>query len=188
MPCTISLIHRGAQHKLVTLAGRRHVITLERRPRAGVGHHASRRPLPDPGADALHRHFLQLLQDLPDQQARCAAFSPVQRRSFERSSASGSARLEFSGTPLPEVRGWRPPRTAARPSPENNRSAGGVCCSYASSRSRITASLVVVPDDQRCAVQIAHTRHLGRLGNRRCTGCRTRGHCRRPVRRAIIIL
>ncbi len=81
-------VHRSAQHKPVLLTRRRHIITFEGRPRPGVRHHLYGGDFQVPGCHPFHRDLPQLLQIPARPAVRCAAFSPVQRESFERSSVS----------------------------------------------------------------------------------------------------
>ena len=72
-------IHRSAQHKLITLARRRHIISLERRLGAGIGDHLHRRDFQIPGARPFHRHVFISCRI-------CQTSNPV-RRIFSSSAA-----------------------------------------------------------------------------------------------------
>ena len=186
IPCTISLVHRGAQHKLESLAGRRNVVAFEGGLGAGVGRSSFRRPLRDPMvAGPFDRQSPSTSAGSAKPAVRCAASSPVPRRSSEQSSVSNAwqiLRNTASGDSFRHPHLHHP--TVDRSVILQHR-AGLPFVGFQPFADHRFA--IVFPDYQRLSVQ---SHRLSSRGGRDAMLYRVpqRGHCRRPVKRAIITL
>ena len=179
-------VHRSAQHKLERLAGRRHVVPFERGPRAGIGDHLLGGDFQVHGAGPFHRHVPSTSAGSAKPAVRCAASFPAQRRSFERSSVSIARQIVLKHNSR-AARCWHPPQSSAARRLRRKSSTGRVCCSYASSRSRITSSR---SSSRITSCSPSRSHRLSSRGGWETMLYRVpqRGHCRRPVKRAIITL